>query len=123
MIGHHFKSPSMQSPVPRRHLNFEENEEKPVTMDEIEPLKQIAKQSEMRAFGEIIERLIAPRRDLNEEEIMVIREELQAQSSMIMMIFRFFLQSGEFQFFIRRLKNVVMTKASLRQLSSNEAVL
>lgn len=40
-----------------------------------------------------------------------------------MMIFRFFLQSNEYQFFIRRLKNVSMTKMSLKQLRSNESVI
>ena len=40
-----------------------------------------------------------------------------------MMIFRFFLQSNEYQFFIRRLKNVAMTKVSLKQLRSNENTL
>ena len=42
---------------------------------------------------------------------------------MIMMIFRFFLQSNEYQFFIRRLKNVAMTKISLKQLRTNESIL
>ena len=39
------------------------------------------------------------------------------------MIFRFFLQSGEYQFFLRRLKNVVTTKRSLHQLRSNEVII
>ena len=68
----------------------------------------------MRAFNDIIDKLIRTRGDLNENEISIVSEELQSQSSMILMIFRFLLQSGEYQFFIRRLKNVVMTKASLR---------
>ena len=72
----------------------------------------------MRAFSEIIDNLIVKRGDMNEQEVTVVKEELDAKSSMILMIFRFFLQSNEYQFFIRRLKNVVMTKASLRQLSS-----
>lgn len=42
---------------------------------------------------------------------------------MIMMIFKFFLQSNEYQFFIRRLKNVAMTKLSLKQLKTNESIL
>lgn len=55
-----------------------------------------------------------PSKDLSEDEKEIIREEMQTQNSMIMMIFRFFLQSNEYQFFIRRLKNVAMTKISLR---------
>lgn len=51
---------------------------------------------------------------MNDAELQIVREELQSQSSMIMMIFRFLLQSNEYQFFIRRLKNVVMTKSSLK---------
>ena len=73
----------------------------------------------MRAFSEVIEQLIVKGGDLNEQEVNVVKEELDSKSSMILMIFRFFLQSNEYQFFIRRLKNVVMTKASLRQLSYN----
>lgn len=42
---------------------------------------------------------------------------------MVLMIFRFFLQTGEFVFFSRRLKNVAMTKLSLKQLRSNENIL
>jgi hypothetical protein len=90
--------------------------------DEIKNFKLIAEQNEMRAFNEIIDKLICHRRDLNESEISVVRDELQAQSSMIMMIFRFLLQSSEYQFFIRRLKNVVMTKASLRQLHIDDGM-
>jgi len=63
---------------------------------------------------------VRPRDDLSENEISVVLDELKAQSSMIMMIFRFFLQSGEYQFFLRRLKNVVMTKASLSEIGLNE---
>ncbi len=71
----------------------------------------------MRAFGEIIEKVVRSRRDLNEEEIRIVKEELDAKSSMILMIFRFFLQSSEYSFFIRRLKNAVMTKVSFKQLA------
>ena len=46
--------------------------------DEIKPFKDVAEQSEMRAFAEIIDKLICARKDLNEAEIMVVREELQA---------------------------------------------
>ena len=44
--------------------------------EEIKPFKDVAEQSEMRAFGEIIDKLICARRDLSEAEIMVVREEL-----------------------------------------------
>ena len=33
-------------------------------------------------------------------------------ASMISMIFRFFLQSGEYEFFVKRLKNVVASKVN-----------
>jgi hypothetical protein len=36
----------------------------------------VAEQSEMRAFAEIIDKLICVRRDLTDAEIMVVREEL-----------------------------------------------
>lgn len=36
-----------------------------------------------------------------------------SSTSMVLMIFRFFIQSGEYQFFIKRLKNVSVTKLSL----------
>lgn len=66
-----------------------------------------------------------PRGSLSNEEMKVINNELDraeriyqqytptkaanaaSSASMISMIFRFFLQSGEYSFFIRRLKNVV----------------
>ena len=44
--------------------------------DEIKPFKDVAEQSEMRAFAEIIDKLICARKDLNDAEIMVVREEL-----------------------------------------------
>lgn len=88
-------------------------------VEDIESYRMLAEKSEMKAFSEIIDRLIVKRGDLNDQEVTVVKEELDAKSSMILMIFRFFLQSNEYQFFIRRLKNVVMTKASLRQLSSS----
>jgi hypothetical protein len=74
----------------------------------------LAQKNEKKAFDAIIDKLIRPRRDLDEGEIRIVGEELEAQSSMIMMIFRFLIQSNEYQFFIRRLKNVVMTKSSLK---------
>lgn len=72
----------------------------------------------MRAFGEVISNIVKPRGDLSEQEVRVVMEELEAKSSMILMIFRFFLQSSEYPFFIRRLKNVVMTKASFKSFAS-----
>ena len=36
-----------------------------------------------------------------------------SSTSMVLMIFRFFLQSGEYQFFVKRLKNISVTKLSL----------
>jgi len=39
------------------------------------------------------------------------------------MILRFYLQSGEFKFFMRRLKNVAITKMSLKQLKQNETMM
>jgi hypothetical protein len=44
--------------------------------DEIKPFKDVAEQSEMRAFAEIIDKLICVRKDLNDAEIMVVRGEL-----------------------------------------------
>lgn len=41
-----------------------------------------------------------------------MESELAAQSSMVMMIFKFFLQSKEYTFFVRRLKNVAMTRST-----------
>jgi hypothetical protein len=48
--------------------------------------------------------------DLEAFEKEVISKEVNEGSSMTLMIFRFFLQSQEYQFFLRRLKNVAMTK-------------
>ena len=44
--------------------------------DEIKHFKDVAEKSEMRAFAEIIDKLICVRNDLTEPEIMVVREEL-----------------------------------------------
>ena len=41
-----------------------------------------------------------------------MEHELLAQSNMVMMIFKFFLQSKEYTFFVRRLKNVAMTRTT-----------
>jgi|LauGreDrversion4_2_1035121.scaffolds.fasta_scaffold1236422_1 hypothetical protein len=38
-----------------------------------------------------------------------IRQELAADSHMVLMIFKFYLQSNEYEFFIRRLRNVTGT--------------
>ena len=83
--------------------------------------REAVKSNELGAFFSILSQI--PQKDLSEDEKEVVREEMQTQSSMIMMIFRFFLQSSEYQFFIRRLKNVSMTKMSLKQLRTNETVL
>ena len=40
-----------------------------------------------------------------------------SSTSMVLMIFRFFLQSGEYQFFVKRLKNVSVTKMSLQTVN------
>lgn len=37
-------------------------------------------------------------------------KELKEMSNMVMMIFKFFLQSKEYTFFVRRLKNVAVTR-------------
>lgn len=42
--------------------------------------------------------------------------ELSQQSNMIMMIFKFFLQSKEYTFFVRRLKNVAMTRTATTEV-------
>lgn len=46
-----------------------------------------------------------------------MEKELSQQSNMVMMIFKFFLQSKEYTFFVRRLKNVAMTRTSFAQPS------
>jgi len=35
-----------------------------------------------------------------------VKSEIEAHSHMVMMIFKFYLQSNEYDFFLRRLKNV-----------------
>jgi len=51
--------------------------------------------------------------------------ELSQQSNMVMMIFKFFLQSKEYSFFVRRLKNVAMTRTTVvdphKAYNQNEA--
>ena len=39
---------------------------------------------------------------------------VSSSTSMVLMIFRFYIQSGEYDFFIKRLKNVAVTKLSLK---------
>lgn len=52
-------------------------------------------------------------------------KELSQQSNMVMMIFKFFLQSKEYSFFVRRLKNVAMTRTTViethKAYNQNEA--
>ena len=91
------------------------------SVDQMKVFKEAAKQNELNTYLSIVSQV--PSKDLSEDEKEIIREEMQTQSSMIMMIFRFFLQSNEYQFFVRRLKNVSMTKMSLKQLRSNETIL
>lgn len=43
-----------------------------------------------------------------------------SSTSMVLMIFRFFIQSGEYDFFVKRLKNVSVTKLSLQTVNSND---
>ena len=62
-------------------------------------------------------------RDLKPAEKEIVREELEAKNNKIILIFRFLLQSGQYQFFIRRLKNAIMAKLSLKQLKTNETIL
>lgn len=58
--------------------------------------------------------------ELDQDEKFVIKNEIAAGSSMTLMIFRFYLQSQEYSFFLRRLKNVAMTKQSLHQLRNQD---
>ncbi|CDW72601.1 UNKNOWN [Stylonychia lemnae] len=101
--------------------NFHNPEENQFTKEQLQSFQDMQKINEPRAFTQILNAINS--KDLSESEKSIIREELQTQNSMIMMIFRFFLQSNEYQFFIRRLKNVAMTKVSLKQLRSNENIL
>lgn len=99
---------------PKRKLNYD----KDITHEDLDGYRETASRgSEVRAYGEVMNNLVKPRRDLTDQEVQVVMEELEAKSSMILMIFRFFLQSSEYPFFIRRLKNVVMTKASFKSFA------
>lgn len=51
-------------------------------------------------------------KELNNDQIETLTRELEANSNMVIMIFKFFLQSYEFDFFVRRLKNVASTRAA-----------
>ena len=86
---------------------------------QMQKFKRIAAEDESKAFLLILDELP----QMSSEERQIVREELQDPAGMIAMIFRFFLQSQEYSFFIRRLKNVAITKISLRQLSCNEGIL
>jgi len=44
--------------------------------------------------------------ELSKQEKDKVKSELELQSHMVMMIFKFYLQSNEYDFFIRRLRNV-----------------
>lgn len=52
--------------------------------------------------------------DLEHEEAKVLRGELTNGSNMVMMIFKFFIQSKEYSFFLRRLKNVAVTRSGMQ---------
>ena len=109
-------NPKGEDFMPKQKVIIDKNKE--INLEDLESYRQIAARgSEVRAFGDVINIIVRPRGDLNDQEIKVILEEVEAKSSMILMIFRFFLQSGEYPFFIRRLKNVVMTKASFKSFS------
>lgn len=60
--------------------------------------------------------------DLNETEKQIIREEIESDNSMTLMIFRFYLQANEYTFFIRRLRNVALSKQSFNQLKMNDDI-
>ena len=49
-------------------------------------------------------------KELNVDEKEVLSKEIASGSGMILMIFRFYLQANEFTFFMRRLKNIALTK-------------
>ena len=51
--------------------------------------------------------------DLEQEEAKTLRAELEGGSNMVMMIFKFFIQSKEYSFFLRRLKNVAVTRSGI----------
>jgi hypothetical protein len=45
--------------------------------------------------------------NLSKEEKVTVKTQIENGSHMVAMIFKFFLQSGEYEFFVRRLKNLV----------------
>ena len=49
---------------------------------------------------------------LTRSEKQIIKEEIKAGSNMTIMIFKFYLQSGELDFFVRRLKNVAAPRSN-----------
>ena len=48
--------------------------------------------------------------ELTVEERDIIGHEIATNNSMVLMIFKFFLSSREYDFFLRRLQNVAVTK-------------
>ena len=50
---------------------------------------------------------------IEKEEAQILRNELENKQNMVLMIFKFFLQSKEYSFFVRRLKNVAATRTGL----------
>ena len=50
---------------------------------------------------------------IDKEEAQILRSELENKQNMVLMIFKFFLQSKEYSFFVRRLKNVAATRTGL----------
>lgn len=51
--------------------------------------------------------------DLTNEEALAMNNELANKANMVMMIFKFFFQSKEYNFFVRRLKNVAVTRTTM----------
>ena len=63
-------------PEPKK-LNFASNgKEKDITAEDIKEFKERAQANELEAFEGIIDRIIRPRRDLENNEIDIVREEL-----------------------------------------------
>ena len=50
---------------------------------------------------------------IEKEEAQILRNELENKQNMVLMIFKFFLQSKEYSFFVRRLKNVAATRTGM----------
>ena len=56
---------------------------------------------------------VASKGDIDADEAKVLKAELDSGSNMVMMIFKFFIQSKEYSFFLRRLKNVAVTRSGI----------